>query len=80
MEGVEALMNHVYVFPLVGMVLGAILGAISYIAAQALPGSLVAIVVIVAVYWLCGINHIDGLADFGDGIVAHGTRRRRSRP
>ena len=77
MEGVEALMNHVYVFPLVGMVLGAILGAISYIAAQALPGSLVAIVVIVAVYWLCGINHIDGLADFGDGIVAHGTREKK---
>lgn len=26
MEGVEALMRHVYVFPLVGAVLGAILG------------------------------------------------------
>lgn len=77
MEGVEALMNHVYVFPLVGMVLGAILGAISYIAVQALPGSLVAMVVIVAIYWLCGINHIDGLADFGDGIVAHGTREKK---
>ena len=26
MEGVEALMKHVYVFPVVGLVLGAILG------------------------------------------------------
>mgnify|MGYP001351546103 CR=1 FL=1 len=77
MEGVEALMNHVYVFPLVGLVLGAILGTVSYIALQAFPASLVAVVVIVAIYWLCGINHIDGLADFADGVIAHGTREKK---
>ena len=77
MEGVEALMDHVYVFPLVGLVLGAILGTVSYIALQAFPASLVAVVVIVAIYWLCGINHIDGLADFADGVIAHGTREKK---
>jgi len=77
MEGVEALMNHVYVFPLVGMVLGAILGAVSFIALQLFPASLAAVVVIVAIYWLCGINHIDGLADFADGVVAHGTKEKK---
>ncbi|MDM7939354.1 MAG: adenosylcobinamide-GDP ribazoletransferase [Methanothrix sp.] len=77
MEGVEALMKHVYVFPLVGLVLGAILGAVAYIAALALPANLVAIIVIIAIYKLCGINHIDGLADFGDGVIAHGTLERK---
>ena len=77
MEGIEALMRHVYVFPLVGLVLGAILGGVAYIAGQALPANLVAIVVIVAIYKLCGINHIDGLADFGDGVIAHGTREKK---
>jgi len=77
MEGVEALMNHVYIFPFVGMALGAILGGISYIALQVFPMSMVAVVVIVAIYWLCGINHIDGLADFADGVIAHGTREKK---
>ena len=77
MEGVEALMDHVYVFPLVGMVIGSILGAVSFIALQAFPASLAAVVVIVAIYWLCGINHIDGLADFADGVIAHGTREKK---
>jgi adenosylcobinamide-GDP ribazoletransferase len=72
MEGVEALMRHVYVFPLVGLVLGSMAGAAAFIAGKAVPPSLVAIVVIMTIYKLCGINNIDGLADFGDGVVAHG--------
>jgi adenosylcobinamide-GDP ribazoletransferase len=77
MEGIEALMKHVYVFPAIGMVLGTILGAVSFLAGYALPSSLVAIAVIIAIYMLCGINHMDGLADFGDGIIAHGTREKK---
>jgi adenosylcobinamide-GDP ribazoletransferase len=77
MEGIEALMRHVYVFPVVGLVLGMIIGAAAYIAILVLPLNLVAIVVIMAIYKLCGINHIDGLADFGDGVIAHGTLEKK---
>lgn len=77
MEGIESLMRHVYVFPLVGLALGVILGGVAYMAGQALSANMVAIVVIVAIYKLCGINHIDGLADFGDGVIAHGTREKK---
>jgi len=77
MEGIEALMKHVYVFPLVGLFLGAILAAVAYIAALAFPSNLVAVLAIVAIYSLCGINHIDGLADFGDGVIAHGTVEKK---
>jgi adenosylcobinamide-GDP ribazoletransferase len=77
MEGIEALMRHVYVFPLVGLVLGAILGGVAYLAGLMLSANLVAIAVIVAIYKLCGINHIDGLADFGDGVIAHGPREKK---
>ena len=69
MEGVEALMKHVYVFPVVGLALGALIGSAAYIAALALPANLVAVVVILAIYKLCGINHIDGLADTLDGLM-----------
>ena len=65
-------MGRVYVFPLVGASLGLIIAAAAFLASLALPAHLVAIVVIMAIYKLCGINHIDGLADFGDGVIAHG--------
>lgn len=77
MEGIEALMRHVYVFPVVGLILGALLSSAAYISGLVLPANLVAIVVIAATYLLCGINHIDGLADFGDGVIAHGTREKK---
>ncbi len=77
MEGIDALMKHVYVFPVVGLVLGAIIGASAFIATLALPSNLVAIIVILVIYRLCGINHIDGLADFGDGVIAHGTLEKK---
>mgnify|MGYP002345971934 CR=1 FL=1 len=77
MEGIEALMSHVYVFPLVGLSLGAILGILAFLAGQALSANLVAVAVLVAIYKLCGINHIDGLADFGDGVIAHGPREKK---
>ncbi len=77
MEGIEALMKHVYVFPLVGLALGGIIGLAALLAGLILPAGLVAIVVIAAIYKLCGINHIDGLADFGDGVVAHGTIEKK---
>ena len=77
MEGIEALMRHVYVFPLVGALLGLLLAAVAYVAVLVLPSNLVALLVIAAIYKLCGINHIDGLADFGDGVIAHGPREKK---
>jgi len=77
MEGIDALMRHVYIFPIVGLVLGTVFGAVAFIAGKALPASLTAIVVIIIIYKLCGINHIDGLADFGDGVIAHGTIEKK---
>ncbi|MDD1752823.1 MAG: adenosylcobinamide-GDP ribazoletransferase [Methanotrichaceae archaeon] len=72
MEGIETLMRYIYVFPLIGLVLGGIFGFAAFMASQILTANLVAILIIIMIYALCGINHIDGLADFGDGIIAHG--------
>lgn len=72
MEGIDALMTHVYVFPFIGLILGVLFGIWSWLVSQVLPVELAAIAIIIVIYKLCGINHIDGLADFGDGIIAHG--------
>jgi adenosylcobinamide-GDP ribazoletransferase len=77
MEGIEALMRYVYVFPLVGFALGAILGGAAFILSSIFPTALTSILVLAAIYRLCGINHLDGLADFGDGVVAHGSLEKK---
>lgn len=77
MEGIEKLMKHIYLFPVVGAVVGIILAVIAFAARMFLPSSLISVILIISIYYLTGFNHIDGLADFGDGIAAHGTREKK---
>lgn len=77
MEGIERLMKHIYLFPVVGAVLGIILAAVAYGFSMLFPPIMVPVVMIIAIYYLTGFNHIDGLADFGDGVAAHGTREKK---
>lgn len=77
MEGIEKLMKHAYLFPIIGAVLGIILGIMGYIFSIIFPQAVIPVATIIAIYFLTGFNHIDGLADFGDGIAAHGTREKK---
>ena len=77
MEGIEKLMKHIYLFPVVGAVVGLFLAGGGFASSAVLPPILTSIVVIIFIYYLTGINHIDGLADFGDGVAAHGTREKK---
>ncbi len=77
MEGIEKLMKHIYLFPVVGVVLGMILAGIAFASSIIFPPFLVSFIIIISIYYLTGFNHIDGLADFGDGIAAHGPREKK---
>ena len=78
MEGIEKLMKHIYLFPVVGAAVGLLLAVISYASlVAAFPPFLTSIIVIIFIYYLTGFNHIDGLADFGDGVAAHGARDKK---
>ncbi len=77
MEGIENLMKHAYLIPIIGAVLGIILGIIGYIFSIIFPQAIIPFAIIIGIYFLTGFNHIDGLADFGDGIAAHGTREKK---
>jgi adenosylcobinamide-GDP ribazoletransferase len=70
-------MSHVYVFSLVGIVLGAIMGGSAYLLSRLFPAALTSVLVLAIIYKLCGINHLDGLADFGDGVVTHGSPEKK---
>ena len=77
MEGIEKLMKHIYLFPVIGAVLGVIFAVIGFASSAIFPPVLASLVIIISIYYFTGFNHIDGLADFGDGIAAHGTKEKK---
>ncbi|NOQ29452.1 MAG: adenosylcobinamide-GDP ribazoletransferase, partial [Methanosarcinales archaeon] len=42
-----------------------------------LPPEAASVMIVASLYYLTGINHLDGLSDFGDGFVAHGSREKK---
>jgi len=58
-----------YLFPLVGYGIG-LVAAVPFL--LPIPGPTVAVLYVVAIFGVTGINHADGLADLGDAAVVHG--------
>jgi adenosylcobinamide-GDP ribazoletransferase len=55
-------------FPLVGAVIGGIYVALAWLVAPYLPGTAIAVLVVIAEALLTGALHMDGLADTADGF------------
>jgi len=64
-------------FPLVGLILGAILLGLNYGLILILPPSVVNALLITALVILTGAHHIDGFIDTCDGVIAGKSREER---
>ncbi|KUG20497.1 MAG: adenosylcobinamide-GDP ribazoletransferase [Methanomicrobiaceae archaeon] len=63
-----------YLYPIAGYVIGCIAAlAVFFIPSPALAAA----VALATVLLVSGCNHFDGLIDFGDGLMAHGSREKR---
>lgn len=69
--------ERIYIFIIVGVLAGAILGVSGYLLQVFLPATIVPVLVIACIYLLTGINHLDGLSDLGDGVIANGPREKK---
>lgn len=61
-----------YLFPVIGLFIGLVVGLISFVLFQYLNPALAAVFTLFALYQITGINHIDGLTDFADGVYTLG--------
>lgn len=77
MEGLEEFFKRTYLHIPIGVVLGLIIGAVAFVLQSFLSPQLCAAFIIVFVYYLTGLNHLDGIADMGDGMTAHGSREKK---
>src|SRR5271157_5150432 len=62
-----------WAFPLIGAFIGLLAGVFGWVAYQFVPGIVVGGLVLAVLLLITGLHHTDGLLDFGDGVMAHGT-------
>jgi len=65
--------KSMWAFPLIGAFIGLLAGAFGWVAYQFLPGIVVGGLVLALLLLITGLHHTDGLLDFGDGVMAHGS-------
>ena len=66
-----------FLFPLVGAFIGLLAGLFGWVTSQFLPGLVVGALVLGLLLLITGLHHTDGLLDFGDGVMAHGSAERK---
>ncbi len=78
-KGVEdqrKLARSIIYFPLVGILIGSVLVAIDFILKPFFPGSLVNLVILVALVVITGALHLDGFMDSMDGLFSGQNKNR----
>jgi adenosylcobinamide-GDP ribazoletransferase len=65
--------RFMFVFPLIGAFLGFLAGLFGWLTSLVLPSLVVGGLVLGVLLLLTGLHHTDGLLDFGDGVMAHGS-------
>jgi adenosylcobinamide-GDP ribazoletransferase len=66
--------RHSWLYPLAGYVVGGMAALVSFLMTQRILAAAVSLALVLLV---TGFHHLDGLLDFGDGLMAHGGRERR---
>ena len=74
----ETIARYMYLFPLVGIVIGGIIGGFGFGLSEAsIDPLIVGLLVVAAIAIITGIHHTDGLADFADGLMVRGTKEKK---
>ncbi len=66
-----------WLFPLVGAILGLLAGVFGWAVSFFLPFIVVGTLTLGMLLLLTGLHHTDGLLDFGDAVMYHGTPERK---
>jgi len=73
----ENVAKYMYFFPIVGIVIGLLVGSFGFGLSFFLDPLIVSLLVVASIAIITGIHHADGLADFADGLMVKGTKDRK---
>ena len=66
-----------FLFPLIGAFIGLLAGLFGWVTSMVLPSLIVGALGLGFLLLITGLHHTDGLLDFGDGVMAHGSPERK---
>ena len=74
----ETIAKYMYIFPIVGIAIGLIIGAFGFgLSEVGIDPLIVGLLVVAGTAIITGIHHTDGLADFADGLMVKGTKEKK---
>ncbi len=73
----ENIAKYMYLFPIVGIAIGLLVGSFGFGLSFFLDPILVSLLVVASIAIVTGIHHADGLADFADGLMVKGSKDRK---
>lgn len=78
---IKAVAARSYLFPVVGVLVGLIVAVVAFVAFGLLGATteIAALLTLLALYLVTGLLHLDGLADFFDGVMAPGSSADKRR-
>lgn len=74
---IENIAKYMYVFPIVGIVIGLLVGSFGFGLSLVFDPLLVSLLVVTSLAIVTGIHHADGLADFADGLMVKGSKSKK---
>ena len=69
--------KYMYLFPIVGIVIGILVGSFGFGLSFLLDPIIVSFLVVTSIVIITGIHHADGLADFADGLMVKGSKEKK---
>jgi adenosylcobinamide-GDP ribazoletransferase len=66
-----------FLFPLIGALIGFLAGVFAWVTSQFLPSLVVGALTLGLLLLITGLHHTDGLLDFGDGVMYQGSAERK---
>jgi len=73
----ENVAKYMYIFPIVGIAIGLLVGSFGFGLSFFLDPLLVSLLVVASIAIVTGIHHADGLADFADGLMVKGSKDKK---
>lgn len=76
-SNLETVAKYMYIFPIVGITIGLIVGSFALGLSFFLDPLIVSLLVVGLLAIITGIHHTDGLADFADGLMTKGNKEKK---
>lgn len=76
-SNLETVAKYMYLFPIVGIAIGLLVGSLGYGLSFFLDPLIVSLLVVASLTLITGIHHTDGLGDFADGLMTRGSKEKK---